>query len=96
MTSSEISGTSMASVWYGWDNGIPQPYTAPDYLAPRQQEFLAWPKWGQYYQTKGSAGEADDLPAAKRLLELFAIGTIFFDDDERTIDVRQEAQAVVR
>jgi peptide/nickel transport system substrate-binding protein len=27
--------------------------------------------WGQYYQTKGQAGEAPDLPEAARLLELF-------------------------
>ena len=30
-----------------------------------------WPKWGQYYETKGAAGEPPDLPEAKRLLELF-------------------------
>ena len=65
-----FAGTSMASVWYGWDNGIPQPYTAPDYLAPRQQEFLAWPKWGQYYQTGGEAGEPPDMEPAKRLMAL--------------------------
>ncbi|TDE39079.1 ABC transporter substrate-binding protein [Antarcticimicrobium sediminis] len=64
------SGNSMASVWYGWDNGIPQPYTSPDYLAPRQQEFLAWPKWGQYYQTDGEAGEAPDIEPALRLMRL--------------------------
>ena len=27
--------------------------------------------WGQYYQTKGTAGEPPDLPEAARLLELF-------------------------
>ncbi len=65
-----FAGTTMASVWFGWDNGIPQVYTSPDYLAPRQQEFFAWPKWGQYYQTGGEVGEAPDLPEAQRLMEL--------------------------
>ena len=65
-----FAGTSMASVWYGWDNGIPQPYTSPEYLAPREQEFLAWPKWGQYYQTGGAAGEPPDMEPAQRLMEL--------------------------
>lgn len=64
------AGTTMASVWYGWDNGIPQSYTSPDFLAPRQQEFFAWPKWGQYYQTNGGSGEPPDMEAPKRLLEL--------------------------
>lgn len=64
------AGNTMASVWFGWDNGIPQIYTSPDYLAPRHQEFLAWPKWGQHYQTNGEVGEAPDIPAAQRLMEL--------------------------
>ena len=65
-----FAGTSMASVWYGWDDGLPQLYTSPDYLAPRHQEFLAWPKWGQYYQTSGEVGEAPDMPEAIRLMEM--------------------------
>lgn len=65
-----FTGVTMASVWFGWDNGIPTAKTPPDYLAPKHQEFLAWSKWGQHYQTQGSAGEAPDLPAAQRLMEL--------------------------
>ncbi len=68
-----FSGRTMMSVWYGWDNGIPTPDTPPDYLAPRAQEFFSWPKWGQYFQTGGKAGEPIDMPEAKRLLELAAI-----------------------
>ncbi|MEM1075368.1 MAG: ABC transporter substrate-binding protein [Pseudomonadota bacterium] len=64
------SGLSMAAVWYGWDNGLPQAYTPPEYLAPTHQEFFAWPKWGQYYQTGGDVGEPPDMPSAKRLMEL--------------------------
>ena len=64
------TGVTMASVWYGWDNGIPTADTPPDYLAPRHQEFLAWPKWGQHFQTHGSAGEPPDMPEAQRLMEL--------------------------
>jgi peptide/nickel transport system substrate-binding protein len=64
------SGLSMAAVWFGWDNGIPQDYTPPEYLAPTHQEFFAWPKWGQYYQTGGEVGEAPDLQPAIRLMSL--------------------------
>ncbi|WP_436398131.1 ABC transporter substrate-binding protein [Roseobacter sp. S98] len=64
------SGLSMAAIWYGWDNGLPQSYTPPEYLAPTHQEFFAWPKWGQYYQTGGELGEKPDMPHAQRLMQL--------------------------
>ena len=64
------SGLSMAAVWFGWDNGLPQHDTPPEYLAPTHQEFFAWPKWGQYYQTGGEVGEAPDIEPARRLMEL--------------------------
>ena len=65
---SVYSGTTMAAVWFGWDNGLPTANTSPDYLAPTQQEFFAWPKWGQFYQTGGKAGEEPDMEEAKRLM----------------------------
>jgi peptide/nickel transport system substrate-binding protein len=78
-----FAGTSMAAVWFGWDNGIPQVYTAPDYIAPRQQEFFAWPKWGQYYQTAGAAGEPPDMPEAIRLMDLSLSWDRATTDEER-------------
>ncbi len=77
------SGNSMAAVWYGWDNGIPQPFTSPDYLAPRYQEFFAWPKWGQYYQTNSEVGEAPDMEPAIRLMELAHDWDIATTDEQR-------------
>lgn len=70
MRSRIYAGTGMAAVWYGWDNGLPRAETSPQYLAPTAQEFFAWPKWGQYYQTGGEFGEAPDMEAPKRLLQL--------------------------
>jgi peptide/nickel transport system substrate-binding protein len=35
------------------------------------QANFSWPRWGQFYQTKGSAGEACDLVPAERLLDLY-------------------------
>lgn len=64
------SGQTQAAVWFGWDNGLAQPFTPPTYATPQQQEFFAWPKWGQYFQTHGEAGEKPDLPEAIRLIEL--------------------------
>lgn len=65
------SGLSMSAVWFGWDNGLPQSSTPPEYLAPTQQEFFAWPKWGQYMQTRGAAGEPIDMPEPERLMALW-------------------------
>ncbi len=78
-----FSGNTMASVWFGWDDGIPQMHTSPAYLAPTDQVFLAWPKWGQYYQTGGDAGEPPDMPEAERLMELAHDWEIAASDDER-------------
>jgi peptide/nickel transport system substrate-binding protein len=36
-----------------------------------RQHSYQWPKWGQYYETKGQDGEPPDMPEAKRLLELY-------------------------
>lgn len=86
------AGETMASVWFGWDNGLPQVYTSPGYLAPRDQVFLAWPKWGQYFQTNGSAGEAPDLPEAQRLMELALQWDRATTDEERAACWREMLQ----
>ena len=78
------SGVGMASVWFGWDNGIPTADTSPDYLAPTKQDFFAWPKWGQYYESSGAVGEPPDIEEAKQLMsyaeQWVQAGTL----DERT------------
>ncbi len=78
-----FAGNTMASVWFGWDDGLPQAHTSPSYLAPTDQVFLAWPKWGQYYQTGGEVGEAPDMPEAERLMELAHEWEIATTDEER-------------
>ena len=78
------SGQSMAAVWFGWDNGIPTAGTSPEYLAPRAQDFFSWPKWGQYHQTGGQAGEAIDMPKPARLMELSEAWENATDDEVRS------------
>ena len=78
------SGVSMASVWFGWDNGIPTANTSPEYLAPTHQEFFAWPMWGQYHQTGGKAGEAPDIEEAKQLLNYAEEWVDASTEEERT------------
>jgi len=64
-----FSGDTMMSVWTGLDNGLPTQDLSPEELAPTNQQQLQWPKWGQYFETRGKAGEAPDMESAKRLLE---------------------------
>ena len=61
----------MVSIDKGIENGLATPAMSPWELAPTSKQQLEWPKWGQYYETKGKAGEAPDLPSALRLKELF-------------------------
>ena len=78
------AGITMAAIWYGWDNGLPTAGTSPKYLAPTNQEFFAWPMWGQYYVTGGSAGEPADIEPAQELLELADAWAHTSDKTERT------------
>jgi peptide/nickel transport system substrate-binding protein len=66
------AGETLMSVWGGLENGLPIPSMSPSDLAPTRQDMYQWPKWGQYHETNGTVGEAPDLPAAKKLMELNA------------------------
>jgi len=66
------SGETLMSVWGGLENGLPTPNMSPSELAPTGQDQYQWPKWGQYHETGGQVGEAPDLPAAQKLMELNA------------------------
>ncbi len=75
-----FSGATMMAIAKGIDNGLITPDTAPMEFAPTSQyQQLQWPKWGQYVETKGRAGEAPDLPFAQQLTRLlnewFAAGS---------------------
>ncbi len=65
-----FSGEAMMAVWSGVDNGLPGPGTSPNEFVPVAQDQLQWPKWGQYFETGGGAGEPPDIESAKRLMEL--------------------------
>jgi peptide/nickel transport system substrate-binding protein len=65
-----FSGEALMTIWYGWDNGVPSADMPPGTFAPTSQfDQPMWPKWGQYYETKGQAGEAPALPEAAELLK---------------------------
>jgi len=72
MRSRVYAGSALMSMFFGIDNGVPSASLPPKDFAPTAQgDQLQWPKWGQYYETNGEAGEPPDLPEAKRLMDLY-------------------------
>lgn len=65
-----FAGETVMAIWSGLENGLPTADLSPEELAPTAQIQLEWPKWGQYNETKGQAGEPIDMPAAQELMEL--------------------------
>jgi len=65
-----FSGETIMSVWSGLENGIPRPESNPADLAPTSQVHLQWPRWGQYFETGGKAGDPVDMAWAKKLMAL--------------------------
>lgn len=67
-----FSGEALMTIWFGNENGVPTADNAPNEFVPTSQaDQPQWPKWGQYFETKGQAGEAPDLPEAKLLMNLY-------------------------
>ncbi|WP_417453232.1 ABC transporter substrate-binding protein [Kiloniella sp.] len=68
-----FSGETNMSLWYGNLNGLLSPHSSPAELVPRQQQSFQWPKWGQYVETKGNAGEEVDITQAQELNNLYVL-----------------------
>lgn len=77
------SGLTVMVAAEGLDNALPTPVMPPTELAPMSQAFYAWPKWGQFIETKGKNGEACDLHEARHLLELYTQWMSTGDKDEQ-------------
>jgi peptide/nickel transport system substrate-binding protein len=78
-----FAGETTISVWQGLENGLPTAGMSPWEFAPTSQQQLQWPKWGQYIETKGEAGEPCDMPEAENLLSLLDQWRVAPDADER-------------
>jgi peptide/nickel transport system substrate-binding protein len=78
-----FSGETIMSVWGGFEDGIPNAQSSPASRAPTSQISYQWPKWGQYYETKGKSGEPVDMPVAQHLFDLYERWHITMDDDEK-------------
>ena len=79
-----FSGETLMSIDKGIENGLATAAMPPWEFAPTTQQQLEWPKWGQYYETKGEAGEAPSLPSAIRLRDLYGKWLAAVSDEEHT------------
>ena len=66
-----FAGKAVMAAWFGLENALATPMTPPGELAPTSQQQLCWPKWGQYFESSGRAGEPPEDAAAAELLELY-------------------------
>ncbi len=78
-----FAGETVMSVSTGYDNAIFTANTVPHELAPVDQNWLQYPKWGQYVQTAGDAGEAPDEPFGEALMALYAEWMAAADEADR-------------
>ncbi|MEQ9173349.1 MAG: ABC transporter substrate-binding protein [Alphaproteobacteria bacterium] len=78
-----FAGVTLMSVWTGLDNGVATAAMSPHELVPIDQIHLQWPKWGQYFQTNGAAGEPPDTVEGRRLLSLYGEWREASSDDGR-------------
>lgn len=79
-----FSGETLMSIDKGIENGLASAAMPPWEFAPTTQQQLEWPKWGQYYETKGAAGEPPSLPSAIRLRDLYGEWLTAVSDEEHT------------
>ena len=83
-----FSGSTLMSVWFGLENGVPTADTSPEELAPTSQQQLQWPKWGQHYETSGKAGQPVDLEDARKLAWL--------NETWRTVTTKERKEEIWR
>ncbi len=79
-----FAGETMIGVWFGVDNAIVSADMSPREFAPVDQVQYQWPKWGQYFQTSGQAGEEIDMPEPRELFDLYQRWQVATSKEERT------------
>ena len=66
-----FSGETAMSIWSGVENGLITADSSPAEFVPTSQQSLQWPKWGQYHETNGKAGEKPTGEHVIHLLQLY-------------------------
>ncbi|NBB70069.1 MAG: ABC transporter substrate-binding protein [Alphaproteobacteria bacterium] len=78
-----FAGDTLMTIAKGIENGLVTAEMSPAPYAPTSQIHYQWPKWGQYYETKGDAGTAPDMAGPERLFALFEEWRVAAETDQR-------------
>ncbi|MBV8651882.1 MAG: ABC transporter substrate-binding protein [Alphaproteobacteria bacterium] len=78
-----FSGDAMMAISFGIDNALVTADMPPLEFTPTMQTQLQWPKWGQFAETKGHAGEAPDMPMGVEMRSLLKDWFTAGSHDER-------------
>lgn len=78
-----FAGQTQMAIWFGLENGLASPAMSPEEFAPTSQQQLQWPMWGQYFETKGEAGEPIDMETPKQLFEMYRSWRVAGDIDAK-------------
>jgi peptide/nickel transport system substrate-binding protein len=78
-----FAGDTLMTIAKGIENGLPTAEMSPAPYAPTSQIHYQWPKWGQYYETKGEAGTAVDMEGPKALFGLFEQWRLAAETEDR-------------
>ena len=78
-----FAGDALMTIAKGIENGLATAEMSPGAYAPTSQIDYQWPKWGQYYETKGDAGVAVDMQGPERLFDLFEQWQVAAETEER-------------
>lgn len=78
-----FAGETIMAIWFGYENGIPSADMSPEEFVPVHQQSFQWPKWGQFYETSGRAGEAVDMKLGEELLQLYRSWTLATNQSTR-------------
>ena len=87
-----FAGDALMSIWFGLENGIHRRNEPERVRADQSAAVAVAEKWGQYFETKGAAGEPPDEPEAQKLLELFSAWRA--DDTEERAAIWHEILAL--
>ena len=64
-----FSGDAIMTAYAGVVTAVPTVNTSPKEFAPTMQGGLQWSSWGMFVESKGTKGQACDMPSACKLID---------------------------
>ncbi|WP_246694709.1 ABC transporter substrate-binding protein [Methylobacterium sp. WL6] len=65
-----VAGMTVMVAAQGLDLAVPTAIMPPTELSPAQSDHYSWPRWSLHVETHGASGEACDVEAVRRLIDL--------------------------